>query len=94
MADTVTLSFRVPASKAKALDELAAAQDRPKSYLLEKALDDYLRDEAVFRAKVEAAVAAADAGGPFIEHAAMKRWLESWGTDKPLPPPKARRRAR
>lgn len=26
--------------------------------------------------------------GRVISHDAMKRWLMSWGTDNPLPPPK------
>jgi predicted transcriptional regulator len=94
MSDTVTLSFRVPASKAKALEKLAAAQDRPKSYLLEKALDGYLDEEARFYAKVASAIAEADAGAPLIEHERVMRWLESWGTEHELPRPKAKRRSR
>lgn len=94
MADTVTLSFRVPASKAKALEKLAAAQDRPKSYLLEKALDGYLDEEARFLAKVTNALEDMKAGGPTIEHAEVMRWLESWGTEHELPPPRAKKQAR
>ena len=94
MSDTVTLSFRVSADKAKALEKLAAAQDRPKSYLLEKALDGYLDDEARFAAKVTAALADMKAGGPVVEHAEVMRWVASWGTEHELPPPKAKRRAR
>jgi predicted transcriptional regulator len=94
MSDIVTLSFRVPASKAKALEKLAAAQDKPKSYLLEKALDRYLDEEARFLAKVSKALADMKAGGPAVEHAAVVRWLESWGTEHELPPPKAKKRAR
>ena len=26
--------------------------------------------------------------GRFVSHDAVKRWLLSWGTDNPLPPPK------
>jgi predicted transcriptional regulator len=94
MPGTVTLSFRVPASKAKALEKLAAAQDRPKSFLLEKALDGYLEDEARFLAKVKDALADLDTGGPTVEHAEVMRWVASWGTEHELPPPKARRRGR
>ncbi|MEE2850928.1 MAG: CopG family transcriptional regulator [Pseudomonadota bacterium] len=39
----------------------------------------------------EAAMARAEedfAAGRTISHDAMKRWLLSWGTDNPLPPPK------
>lgn len=28
------------------------------------------------------------AAGRVISHAAVKRWLQSWGTDKPLPRPR------
>lgn len=94
MSDSVTLSFRVPASKAKALEKLAAAQDRPKSYLLEKALDGYLEEEARFYEHVAAAVAEADAGSPVIEHDRVMRWIDSWATDSPLPRPKGKRRSR
>ncbi|WP_404413743.1 CopG family transcriptional regulator [Brevundimonas vesicularis] len=39
----------------------------------------------------EAAMARAEedfAAGRVISHDAMNRWLLSWGTDNPLPPPK------
>ena len=39
----------------------------------------------------EAAMGRAEAdfeAGRTISHAAMKRWLLSWGSDNPLPPPK------
>jgi len=94
MAETVTLSFRVPASKAEELERLALTQDRPKSYLLERALDDYLEEERRFHATVSAAVAEADAGAPLIDHDRVMRWLNSWGTEQELPRPKGKRRAR
>jgi hypothetical protein len=42
-------------------------------------------------AEEEAALARAEAdlaAGRVISHEAMKKWLLSWGTDNPLPPPK------
>lgn len=44
---------------------------------------DAAADEAAMR-RAEADFAA----GRVISHDAMKRWLLSWGTDNPLPPPK------
>jgi predicted transcriptional regulator len=44
-------------------------------------------DEAVEAAAIAEAEKAI-AEGRVISHAAMKRWLLSWGTDNPLPPPK------
>jgi len=37
-----TISFRAAAEKIEALDSLAAAQDRPRSYLINEAISNYL----------------------------------------------------
>ena len=37
-----TISFRADASKIDELDELAAAQDRPRSYLINEAISNYI----------------------------------------------------
>ena len=37
-----TVSFRADAAKIDELDELAAAQDRPRSYLLNEAISNYI----------------------------------------------------
>jgi RHH-type transcriptional regulator, rel operon repressor / antitoxin RelB len=37
-----TISFRAAAEKIEALDSLAAAQDRPRSYLINEAINNYL----------------------------------------------------
>lgn len=37
-----TISFRAAAEKIAALDVLAAAQDRPRSYLINEAISNYL----------------------------------------------------
>ena len=43
--------------------------------------------EAEFDAATERGLADIEAGR-VISHEAVKRWLMSWGTDNPLPPPK------
>lgn len=50
-------------------------------------LPEFDRDEAVFRAAVEAGKASLDAGRG-VPYEEVRRWLLSWGTDKELPPPK------
>jgi len=52
-------------------------------------------EPSIFDEIDEAAEAAADARalkdireGRLISHEAVKKWLESWGTDNPLPRPK------
>lgn len=37
-----TISFRADADKIEALDSLAAAQDRPRSYLINEAISNYI----------------------------------------------------
>jgi predicted transcriptional regulator len=37
-----TISFRADAAKIDALDSLAAAQDRPRSYLINEAISNYI----------------------------------------------------
>ena len=41
-----TISFRADAEKIAALDSLAAAQDRPRSYLINEAITNYLELQA------------------------------------------------
>ena len=41
-----TISFRADAEKIAALDSLAAAQDRPRSYLINEAINNYLELQA------------------------------------------------
>jgi predicted transcriptional regulator len=38
-----TISFRADAQKIDALDSLAAAQDRPRSYLINEAITNYIQ---------------------------------------------------
>lgn len=37
-----TISFRADASRIEALDALAAAQDRPRTYLINEAINNYI----------------------------------------------------
>jgi predicted transcriptional regulator len=41
-----TISFRADAAKIDALDSLAAAQDRPRSYLINEAITNYIEMHA------------------------------------------------
>jgi predicted transcriptional regulator len=41
-----TISFRADSSRIEALDALAAAQDRPRSYLINEAISNYIEMHA------------------------------------------------
>jgi predicted transcriptional regulator len=47
-----TISFRANAEKIDALDSLAAAQDRPRSYLINEAITNYIEVHAYHDALV------------------------------------------
>ena len=83
---SVMLSFRVSGEKASILDRLAKSTERSKSWLLERALDDYLASQAWQVAAVEEGLADVEAGR-VISHEEMRQWLLSWGKDDELEPP-------
>ena len=87
MRDSVSLSFRVRAEKAEQLDRLAEATDRPRSWLLQQALDSYLELQAWQMQEIEAGLRDLEEGRT-IPHEKVKAWVESWGTDKELERPK------
>ena len=43
---SIALSVRLPDSLAKELDSVAKSTERPKSFLVQKALESYLHDQA------------------------------------------------
>lgn len=83
---TVTLAFRVPGEKAAALEKLAKSTERDKSWLLERALDEYLVNQAWQIDAVEEGVADAEAAR-MIPHEEMRAWLLTWGKESELEPP-------
>jgi predicted transcriptional regulator len=83
---TVQLSVRMaPEIKAR-LENEARIEDRSASYIIQKALDQYLSAKEYRRQAIEEAAAEADKG-IFISDEAMTAWVSSWGTDNELPPP-------
>ncbi len=80
MTDTVSLSFRVSTDKARDVERLSATMDRPKSWVLEKALDAYLETQAWQVAHIEEGLAELRQGGS-VPHEDVAAWLAGWGTD-------------
>ena len=86
-SNTVSLSFRVPATKARRIEKLADATDRPKSWLLEQALDAYLETHAW---QVEHTQQGLDAlrQGEVVAHDDVREWLSTWGSSPERKPPR------
>jgi len=72
-----TVTFRLDSHKVSALDDLASALDRDRSYLLNEAVDVYLETQQWQLEHIKAAVRQADAG-PLLEHDEVKRMASSW----------------
>ncbi len=75
---TETLAFRVAREKAEILKRLARSTERDKSWHLEKALDEYLVNQAWQIAAIEEGLADAEAGR-MVPHDEVRAWLLSWG---------------
>jgi predicted transcriptional regulator len=67
-----TASIRVDDEKLDRLDKLAEAVDRPRSWLINQAIDRYLDEEEQFIAAVEEGIAAADRGELIPHEQVMK----------------------
>jgi predicted transcriptional regulator len=92
MTKDVTLSLRISGRLSDKLEKHAKRLKRSKSSLAEIAIENYMEIEAQELALTKAALARAKAGGPFIAHEDMIRWMDSLGTpnELPLPPAKIR----
>lgn len=65
----MNISLRIDDDTMARLDRAARALDRPRSWVAMEALDQFLSYQEHFTRSVEAAVAEAEAGGPFVSHA-------------------------
>ncbi len=88
MADrkTVSLSFRVSGENAKQLEDLSRATDRPRSWLLERALNDYLETHAWQVAHIRRGLEELDSGRG-VAHEKVEAWLRTWGSTEEIGPP-------
>jgi predicted transcriptional regulator len=72
-----TITARVDPEKVAFLDELAASQDRDRSYLINEALDQYIAHRRWMVEEIKKAVAEADAG-MFVGEEEMEAFLAKW----------------
>jgi len=88
MADTKTvqIGFRVKPEKANLLEKLSISTQRPRSWLLEQALDSYLEAQAWQIAHIEKGLADAEAGHT-VPHERVREWLMTWGSEEENAPP-------
>ena len=89
MPESATIHVHLPKEAVERLDALAETTKRSRSFLAAEAITDFLEVNAWQVEEIRRAVEKADAGGPFVAHEDVDRWLESWGTDDEEEPPRA-----
>ena len=72
-----TVSFRLDSDKVSALDDLASALDRDRTYLLNEAVAAYLDVQQWQIEHIKAAVRQADAG-KLLDHQQVKKMAAKW----------------
>jgi len=72
-----TISFRAPAEKIDALDSLAVSQDRPRSYLINEAINNYLELQAYQDALVRKGLEAVRKGDVISHEEVVKQLRKS-----------------
>jgi predicted transcriptional regulator len=86
MPPTHPLSFRTSPDKARKLDRLSEATQRPRSWLLQQALDNYLETQAWQIEHIETGLKELH-NGQAVPHERVTEWLATWGTDNEDPAP-------
>jgi predicted transcriptional regulator len=87
MATGTTFSVRLPPETKRELEEYARATKRSSAFIVKEAVEAHLAERRAYLAAIDEAVKEADETGEFVSWDAVKTWLDSWETDKLLPPP-------
>jgi predicted transcriptional regulator len=88
-ARTTTLTVRVPIQLKDRLEGLAKSTAGNRSRLAVEALESYVEEQEAQLAKIDQGIRDADAGR-VVPHEAVKRYLQSWGSKRKLPPPECK----
>ena len=86
---TVTLTVRVPVKLRRRLEGLAKSTATNRSRLAVRALESYVEEQEEQLARIDQGIRDADAGR-VVPHEALKRYLQSWGGERRLPPPRCK----
>jgi predicted transcriptional regulator len=87
MSKTAPVSVRLEAALNDQVAVIAAALDRPKSWVIEQAVRDFVALQEWQLAAIDEGIGAADAGR-VVAHEDVVAWVQSWGQPDELPMPK------
>ena len=85
---SATFTIRVDQADKQRLEALARSTGRSRSFLAAEAIAEYLAVNEWQIGRIRSAMASLDRGEG-VEHAAVRKWVESWGSDSELEPPSA-----
>ncbi len=88
MTKTTHVSVRIRPELSDKIEILAGALDRPKSWVIEKALEEYIAVQEWQIQTIKDGLAEADAG-KLVSHGDVKQWIKSWGQPKEKPRPRS-----
>ena len=91
MAKSTMMTIRLTPETREKLDVLARDTKRSRSYLASEAIERYVNLNAWQVAHITQALAEDEAGGHAVPHEKVAAWLESWGTERELPKPEAKK---
>jgi predicted transcriptional regulator len=86
MRKTLPVSVRLPVELNQQVADIAQALDRPKSWVIEQAIKDFVALQAWHLAAIDEGIRAADAG-QVVPHDEVAAWVRSWGNPDELPTP-------
>lgn len=92
MSTPRTISFRIAPEKVAALDAIAKAMDRDRSYLLNEAVESYLSEQQRFAAMVKEGLRASEKG-ELIDDEEVSGMIDSWIGDERVKGKQVRARA-
>ena len=87
MPGLASLTVRVDEDTRRNLEQISKQTDRSMPDLTKEALEQYVETQRWQYQRIKDALAGANAGGPFVAHEDVKKWVDSWGTDNELPEP-------
>ena len=77
MADSETMTVRLSRELKEKLERLAANTKRSRSYLAAEAIAEYVDTNAWQVEEIRKAVKQADAGGPFVAHDDVEKYVDA-----------------
>ena len=87
MSKTAPVSVRLEVALNDQVTAIAAALDRPKSWVIEQAVRDFVAVQEWQLAAIDEGIKAAGEGR-VAAHADVAAWVQSWGSPDELPMPK------